>query len=123
MTVAPERIREYSDQTVEYVRRALGVAPAYDSDTLPLLDHYLRSVPAQQTATAHLVLATAAAYFGETVIHHIGGRWEGSGDDATTWRVVLPSGLSSGKEKKEIPASVAKKRRTSLSMALEKSYF
>lgn len=94
MTVAPERIREYSDQTVEYVRRALGVAPAYDSDTLPLLDHYLRSVPAQQTATAHLVLATASAYFGETVIHHIGGRWEGSGDDATTWRVVLPSGLS-----------------------------
>src|SRR5580692_8675382 len=50
---APERVREYADQVVAYVRRALGVTLEYDSDTLPLLDHYLRTVPAadaQQSA-------------------------------------------------------------------------
>ena len=35
----PVRVREYADQAVAYVRRALGVALEYDSDTLPLLDH------------------------------------------------------------------------------------
>ena len=47
----PARVREYAEQAVEYVRRALGVALEYDSNTLPLLDHYLRTVPGEQTAT------------------------------------------------------------------------
>src|SRR5688572_32159669 len=54
----PARVREYADQAVEYVRRALGVALEYDSDTLPLLDHYLRNVPESQPATIQLVIAT-----------------------------------------------------------------
>jgi len=41
----PARVREYANQAVEYVRRALGIDLEYDSDTLPLLDHYLRDVP------------------------------------------------------------------------------
>src|SRR5689334_986588 len=89
----PARIREYADQVVEYVRRALGVTLEYDSDTLPLLDHYLRTVPDQQAATLKLVLATAGAYFGEVVRRRLGGRWEVSGEEAT-WRVVLPTGLN-----------------------------
>ena len=92
----PARIREYGDQVVAYVRRALGVTLEYDSDTLPVLDHYLRTVDSTQTETLVLVIATAGAYFGEVVRRRLGGRWEatvgeGSGDD---WRVVLPTGLN-----------------------------
>jgi hypothetical protein len=106
----PERVREYADQVVAYVRRALGVTLEYDSDTLPLLDHYLRTVPtaeqAQQQATVQLVVATSGAYFGEVVRRRLGGRWElGNGEpdepghaaprpDGADWRVVLPTGLN-----------------------------
>jgi len=89
----PQRIREYADQTVAYVRRALGVTLEYDSDTLPLLDHYLRTVGDSQPATVELVVATSGAYFGEVVRRRLGGRWETTGDD-TAWRVVLPTGIN-----------------------------
>src|SRR5215475_502305 len=89
----PARVREYADQAVTYVRRALGVTLEYDSDTLPLLDHYLRTVPDGQAATIELVVATSGAYFGEVVRRRLGGRWEANGDDAE-WRIVLPTGLN-----------------------------
>src|SRR5262245_8078766 len=89
----PARVREYAEQAVVYVRRALGVALEYDSDTLPLLDHYLRMVPEEQGATVQLVIATSGAYFGEVVRRRLGGRWEVVGDE-TDWRVVLPTGLN-----------------------------
>jgi hypothetical protein len=88
----PARIREYADQVVAYVRKALGVTLEYDSNTLPLLDHYLRSVPADQVATLQLVVATAGCYFGEVVRRRLGGRWETTGEEAQ-WRVVLPTGI------------------------------
>src|SRR5215470_11413677 len=93
----PARVREYADQAVAYVRSALGVTLEYDSDTLPLLDHYLRSVPDEQPATVQLVVATSGAYFGEVVRRRLGGRWEVSGDGPDgngEWRVVLPTGLN-----------------------------
>lgn len=99
----PVRVREYADQTVTYVRRALGITLEYDSDTLPLLDHYLRTIDqelgAEQPATVQLVVATSGAYFGEVVRRRLGGRWE-LGPDPTdpsaeaAWRVVLPTGLN-----------------------------
>lgn len=89
----PARVREYADQAVDYVRRALGLTLEYDSDTLPLLDHYLRNVPEGQPATLQLVIATSGAYFGEVVRRRLGGRWETTGDDVE-WRVVLPTGLN-----------------------------
>ena len=76
-----------------YVRRAVGIALEYDSDTLPLLDHYLRNVPPDQAATLHLVIATAGAYFGEVVRRRLGGRWE-LGEDGKTWRLWLTTGLN-----------------------------
>jgi len=89
----PPRVREYAEQVVAYVRRALGVTLEYDSNTLPLLDHYLRTVPGDQLATVQLVIATSAAYFGEVVRRHLGGRWEASGEEED-WRIVLPTGLN-----------------------------
>jgi hypothetical protein len=89
----PARVREYADQAVAYVRRAVGVALEYDSDTLPLLDHYLRQVMGTQPETLQLVIATAGAYFGEVVRRRLGGRWDIAGEEAE-WRMVLPTGLN-----------------------------
>lgn len=117
MDVVPARVSEYADQAVVYVRRALSLPLEYDSDTLPLLDHYLRTVPQEEPATTTLVIATAGAYFGEVVRRRLGGRWEiptaeerklmeaergnGNGNghavpafEGADWRVVLPTGLS-----------------------------
>ncbi|HEY4243545.1 MAG TPA: hypothetical protein VGM88_27220 [Kofleriaceae bacterium] len=106
MEDAPALVREYADQAVAYVKRTLGVALEYDSDTLPLLDHYLRDADITaggdegKSATMQLVIATAGAYFGETVRRVLGGRWELPGaspddpDRDAVWRVILPTGLS-----------------------------
>ena len=94
----PARVREYADQVVAYVQRAIGVALEYDSNTLPLLDHYLRTLHPDEDhpvrpETLALVVSTAGAYFGEVVRRRLGGRWEATGDDVE-WRVVLPTGLN-----------------------------
>jgi hypothetical protein len=89
----PPRVREYADQAVSYVRRALGIQLEYDSNTLPVLDHYLRTVPDDQPAALQLVVATSGAYFGEVVRQRLGGRWE-LAEQETEWRIVLPTGLN-----------------------------
>lgn len=93
----PSAIREYAAQTVEYVRRALNMTLEFDSDTLPVLDHYLRTVAGSAPETLELVIATSGAYFGEVVHRRLGGRWEmqvsDAGEDAG-WRFVLPTGLN-----------------------------
>ena len=89
----PTRVREYADQAVSYVRRALGIVLEYDSNTLPVLDHYLRTVPEDQPAALELVVATSGAYFGEVVRQRLGGRWELAEQEAE-WRMVLPTGLN-----------------------------
>lgn len=89
----PPRVREYADQAVSYVQRALGVQLEYDSNTLPVLDHYLRNVPEDQPAALQLVVATSGAYFGEVVRQRLGGRWE-LADQEAEWRMVLPTGLN-----------------------------
>lgn len=88
-----ERVTEYARQAVDYVRRALGLELAFDSDTLPLLDHYLRSVPGDQPAAIELVATTSGAYFGEVVRRRLGGRWDTTAEAVVDWRVVLPTGV------------------------------
>jgi len=90
---APPRVREYADQAVAYVQRALGIKLEYDSDTLPVLDHYLRTAPGDQPAALQLVVATSGAYFGEVVRALLGGRWE-LAEEAHDWRLVLPTGIN-----------------------------
>jgi hypothetical protein len=105
----PARVREYANQAVEYVRRALAMTLEYDSDTLPVLDHYLRTVTSGAQAEAlELVITTAGCYFGEVVRRRLGGRWEIASrldleeprppgptiHEEGEWRVVLPTGLN-----------------------------
>ncbi|MEZ4367034.1 MAG: hypothetical protein R2939_12220 [Kofleriaceae bacterium] len=90
---APAQVAELAAQTVEFVRRAVGVALEYDSDTLPLLDHYLREVPQDQPRTVELIATTAGAYFGEVVRRAFGGRWDLSSGVPREWRMILPTGI------------------------------
>ena len=89
----PAQVHEYATRAVEYVRRALGLALEYDSDTLPLLDHYLASVPTDQPAAVELVVATSGAYFGEVVRRRLGGRWDATAEQVSEWRMILPTGV------------------------------
>jgi hypothetical protein len=93
VTEVSKQVEDYAARAVEYVKRAVGLEITFDSDTLPLLDHYLRSVPGDQPATVELVAATSGAYFGEVVRRQIGGRWE-LDDDPLQWRMTLPTGLT-----------------------------
>jgi hypothetical protein len=90
----PPVVAEFAGRTVDYVERAVGVRLAFDSETLPLLDHYLRGVPTDKPEPLALVAATAGAYFGEVVRHHLGGRWESVVGDPIDWRFILPTALT-----------------------------
>ncbi len=89
----PDEVDAFARQTVDYVQKAVGLELEYDSETLPVLDHYLRAVP-DKPALILLTSTTAGAYFGEVVRKALGGRWDLSSGDPETWRFVLPTGLS-----------------------------
>ncbi|RMH36449.1 MAG: hypothetical protein D6689_22505 [Deltaproteobacteria bacterium] len=89
----PREIDEYAQNLVEYVERALGVRLDYASETLPVLDHYVRQVPTDHPGARALVIATAGAYYGEVVRARVGGSWVEHGEPGN-WRLVLPGGLS-----------------------------
>lgn len=92
---APAIVDEFADQAVDYVERALGIRLEFNSETLPILDHYVRQVPEEQPAARDLVAATAGAYFGEVIRRAFGGSWVlGDPQMSETWRLVLPGGLS-----------------------------
>lgn len=78
---------------MQYIKNAVGVAPLYDSDTLPLVDHYLGNVD-EKPETLNLMIQLVGAYFGETVRRNLGGRWDGGTGEHEEWRIVLPTGLS-----------------------------
>ena len=94
VSTCPTAVQEFAAQTVRYVQAVLGVELGYDSDTLPVLDHYLRSVPDEKPATLALVVSTAGAYFGEVVRRQLGGQWDVTDREPIEWLVTLPSGLS-----------------------------
>lgn len=90
----PERILEFVTRAVDAVRNAVGISLEFDSDTLPLLDHYIREVPDASPDAAALIAAMTGAYFGETVRQCLGGSWKSETEDPAQWRIVLPGGLS-----------------------------
>lgn len=90
----PPGVAEFVRRALEAVQASVGVALEFDSDTLPLLDHYIRELPGNQPATAALIAAMTGAYFGETVRLCHGGIWKSETEDPAQWRIVLPGGLS-----------------------------
>jgi hypothetical protein len=91
-TPPPEPVHELADACIGYVSRALGVALDYTPDTLPVLDHYLRSIPDSAAAEVLALIAPAAgAYFGEVVRRSLGtgARWHCPPEDHAAWRLEL----------------------------------
>lgn len=84
---------EFASQAVSYVESALGVTLEYDSETLPVLDHYLKMASEARDEATALVAATAGAYFGEVVRRRIGGTWDIAATDPGEWRFELPGGM------------------------------
>lgn len=89
----PTEVANFAEQAVEYVQRSIGIVLEYNSETLPVLDHYLRQIPDDEPGARELVIATAGAYYGEVVRRHLGGTWVVEGEP-DSWRLVLPGGLS-----------------------------
>lgn len=93
-TPAPGAVFELSEKAVDFVRRAVGIALDYTPETLPILDHYLKSVPRDQPDTIVLVATTAGAYFGEVARQALGGSWLGLEGTPREWRVQLAGDVS-----------------------------
>ena len=91
---APVEVEEYAKQAVEAVRRALDFDLEWDSETLPVMDHYLKEVKSRDPAMVELVAAAGGAYFGEVVRRKLGGRWELGDGGPEAWRLGLSTGLS-----------------------------
>lgn len=83
----PEHVRDLAVACVQFVERATGVLLDFTSDTLPLLDHYLRSVGTSQPEIRGLVAPAAGAYFGELVRRVYPARWHAPVDDHAAWRI------------------------------------
>jgi hypothetical protein len=105
----PALIGELADACVRFVEKAVGIAPDYTFETLPLVDHWLREareaalararsaslVSASQGGqapvdeTLRLVAAAAGAYFGEVVLRRYPGWWRLVDDGTDGHRVEL----------------------------------
>jgi len=79
----PGVILDLAAAGAEYVQRAVGVEVDYGPDTLPLVDHYARTLPTDAKPEVLALVAPAlGAYFGEVVRRTLGGcRWHVGAED------------------------------------------
>jgi hypothetical protein len=89
----PGAVHELAEQAVDFVRKAVGIALDYTSETLPIVDHYLRAVPEGRTEIVGLVATAVGAYFGEVVRRQLGGLWDADADDPRRWTLTVGPGL------------------------------
>ena len=70
------------------MQRAVGTPLDGTSDTLPLLDHYLRQLDAKEPGPVHeLIVSAAGAYFGEIVRKRYPCRWYAPVGEPFRWRI------------------------------------
>ncbi len=83
----PDHVRDLCLACVQYVQTATGVALDFTPDTLPVLDHYLRTVRDAKDDVRGLVSAAAGAYFGEVTRRMYGARWHAPEGEPDAWRL------------------------------------
>jgi hypothetical protein len=85
----PAPIGEWAEACVRFVKDALGLPLDYTPETLPILDHYVRTKASDPSEPIRDLLATAlGAYFGEVVRRSLEGvRWHVAGDAHSAYRV------------------------------------
>jgi len=94
-TGLPAQILEWAETCRGFVKEALGIELDFTPETLPLLDHYVRSKakPASE-AVCQLLMPPLGAYFGEVVRRRMGEhgvRWHSPGDDYEHHRLEFES--------------------------------
>jgi hypothetical protein len=74
---------------VRFVRESVGLTLDYSSDTLPILDHYLKQAARDAREEIRELLAPAAgAYFGEVIRHSFEAvRWHAPGEEYQDYRL------------------------------------
>ena len=87
----PPEIRDWAEACRTFVKDALGLPLDYTPETLPLLDHYVRTKakPASEEVR-ELLTPPLGAYFGEVVRRSLdvdGVRWHVSGEDFASYRL------------------------------------
>jgi hypothetical protein len=89
--VLPPEIRDWAEACRTFVKDALQLELDYTPETLPLLDHYVRT-KAKPTSeeVRELLTPPLGAYFGEVVRRSLdveGVRWHVSGNDYASYRL------------------------------------
>lgn len=87
----PPEIRDWAEACRTFVKDALGLELDYTPETLPLLDHYVRTKakPASEEVR-ELLTPPLGAYFGEVVRRSLdvdGVRWHVSSEDFASYRL------------------------------------
>lgn len=85
----PTGIGDLARSCVRFVKDALGIELDYSSDTLPVLDHYIRSrLEVSGDEILGLLAPTTGAYFGEVVRRGMAGaRWHTAGELYPSYRL------------------------------------
>lgn len=85
---SPALAVDLASSCVEFVRRAVGVAPDFTPETLPLVDHYLAQAGTEgkgRPEAVELVARAVGAYFGELLRRDFDCWWFAEGDDLADW--------------------------------------
>jgi hypothetical protein len=92
---APLSIIDLAVSCVRFVERAIGLPLDFTPETLPVLDHYLRTArSAPHEEVAGLIVPAAGAYFGEVVRRQLGpARWHWDADDTSACRLEFERGF------------------------------
>jgi hypothetical protein len=90
-TAVPAQVKEWAQACRVFVKEALGIELDYTPETLPLLDHYVRTKakPASDEVR-DLLTPPLGAYFGEVVrrsLDNEGVRWHTPSDDYSNYRL------------------------------------
>jgi hypothetical protein len=86
----PPEVEDLLRMVRSNVLKVIGVEPDLTPETLPLVDEYLRRVPADASdEVQQLVVSTVSAYFGEVARRRLNGRWTLRSSHPADWRVEL----------------------------------
>jgi hypothetical protein len=86
----PPAIEELTLLALDYVKRALDFALDFSPETLPVLDHYAKTVRdslAENPALGKVVAPALGAYFGEVVRARFSGFWRIPSPNQQDWSV------------------------------------
>ena len=85
----PPQIADWAETCRDFVKKTLALELDYTPETLPILDHYLRTRAERTTDEVRdLLTPPLGAYFGEVVRRSMQGvRWHAPGDEYENYRL------------------------------------